>query len=226
MIFDLDEARANYEHRGYAVMRLLSDGHAHELSKKANQLMDAFGVRRRIETKRNDRVGDMGGPYRYELLTGLQIGAHFHELTALYNGWQPFVSGLTQGDVHLSPYENSTVNVQRYREPDDQSAWHYDTNGISLVVFLESAISGGGVFEIYGRDEDLTLEPHPVLIERGMAVLFQGTPSKGCLHRGAPLGRGQTKMLVCFNYYYAGDYWRPQEADLWSYGEWSGEDVH
>lgn len=83
-----------------------------------------------------DAVSDLGGIYNHYIFKGADIRAQFPELSAVYHALLPLISLVTHTDTVVSPYPASDINIKAYPPGAGTLGLHYDTNGITVLLFL------------------------------------------------------------------------------------------
>ncbi|EAX8334807.1 hypothetical protein AG21_04435 [Salmonella enterica subsp. arizonae] len=84
----------------------------------------------------NDAVSDLGGVYNHHIFKGPDVRAHLPELNAIYHAITPLISLITCTDAIVSPYSLSDINIKAYPPGGGTLGLHYDTNGITVLLFL------------------------------------------------------------------------------------------
>lgn len=144
--------------------------------------------------------GDQGGRCAYSAMEGLGLPP----LSIYYRAWLPLVAAVTGQDVVLSPHRRSAISVVSYHPGGDEMEGHFDTNGISLLLYLTTNPEGGETEFHEGDGRILRVKP-----EAGTVMLFQG---RRLWHRSCPVF-GSPKVSCAMNYYHAGDTERPVGVD-------------
>ncbi|MFB2587212.1 hypothetical protein [Acinetobacter sp. c1-l78] len=82
-----------------------------------------------------DAVSDLGGEYNYHIFKGEDIREYFPELVCIYHAIVPIISMVTSTDTIVSPYPASDINIKAYPAGGGTLGLHYDTNGITVLLF-------------------------------------------------------------------------------------------
>lgn len=83
-----------------------------------------------------DAVSDAGGVYNHHIFKGPDIRKDLPELKSIYHAIVPLVSLVTCTDTIVSPYPLSDINIKAYPPGGGTLGLHYDTNGITVLLFL------------------------------------------------------------------------------------------
>ncbi|MDF4002667.1 hypothetical protein P3W33_04530 [Luteibacter sp. PPL552] len=182
------------------IERLIAEGHV--------KLVDHVGLG-------NTAVSDEGGRYLHHMFEGEDVRRFLPELTAVYHAALPLVSAVTSQDVVVSPYPRSDVNIKVYPPGGGTLGEHYDTNGITVLLFLTT-----------NREAPLRMQvprSHPsrgrwterrdIHATEGSLLVMKG---REVLHDCEPTIR-ERKISVVLNYYVRGDTWRHAAFDDFVY---------
>ena len=112
------------------------------------------------------------------------------------------------GPLDLSPLGRSRYVVKLYPAPEGEQGWHFDTNGVTALLYLSTNMDG--TTRIQGLDGlEYTIFPRT-----GDLLFLQG---RVCWHRADPVHEG-VKIVIPFNLYLPGEYSRPTGLDTLIYG--------
>ena len=164
---------------------------------------------------------DEGGAYLHYIYKGPDVRQSFPELMGLYYGLAPFISLIVSAPVVTSPYADSDVNIKYYPRGGGTIGWHFDTNGITVLLYLTTNSEGALQLEIERKRPDrrpLRTEQKRHLCSAGELLIMNG---RNVRHRSEPV-QTESKAVVVLNYYQGGelgDTWRPEGFDDYVYSE-------
>lgn len=171
---------------------------------------------------------DGGGRYLHFLCDGRHVRQSFPELVALYHALRYWVADLTLSDIVLSPYPDTDVTIHVYPVGGGTVGPHFDTNGITALLYLTDNQEGrlrlwtathdpwrGTTYEDPSAKEVIEYVP----ARKGNFVVMYG---RRIWHDVEPM-LSERKCTVLFNYYSAGDTRRPDGFDDFAYGGSRGE---
>jgi hypothetical protein len=153
-----------------------------------------------------------GGITRYDYYDYPGILRFAPTVRGWYDALLPLVQAITGMKAIQSPYFDSSVLALIYRDNEGQQEYHYDTQPITVLLYLNDNPDSGAT-AAYRRNDDgkLTL----VYPKRGNILLMRGRDLK---HAGLAVTSG-VKMVMPMNYYVEGDTWRPaflEDKDYWT----------
>jgi hypothetical protein len=167
------------------------------------------------EGKGTTAVSDTGGRYLHHIFQGDDVRRDLPELVAVYHAVLPLVAAVTSQHVVLSPYPRSDINIKVYPPGGGTLGEHYDTNGITVLLFLTT-----------NREAPLRMQvprTHPargrwteqraIHARAGSLLIMKG---REVLHDCEPTVSEQ-KISVVLNYYVKGDTWRHPDFDRFVY---------
>jgi hypothetical protein len=161
-----------------------------------------------LDDARGERPEGIGGSLRYDVgdafwcaanLPGVEAAAERVAATARAHGF----------DVVLSTLPRSRFVLKAYRAPDGCQGWHFDTNGLSALVYLTDNPRDGATRVRLPDGTDHLVHP-----QAGALLLLQG---RALWHRADPVREG-VKLLLAINLYPPGDLRRPDNLDETLYG--------
>lgn len=137
-------------------------------------------------------------------------------LTPIVQGWYdallPLVQAITGMKAIQSPYFDSSVLALIYRDNQGQQEYHYDTQPITVLLYLNDNPTSGATGAYRRNDEGRLTTVFP---KRGNILLMRGRDIK---HAGLAVTEG-VKMVMPMNYYVEGDTWRPaflEDKEYWN----------
>jgi hypothetical protein len=145
---------------------------------------------------------------RYSILDRFAIDKVLPAVGDLYRSLVPALRQITTQQIVESPYPRSAYYMKIYHAGGMQ-AWHQDSNGVTVLLYLTSHHDSGGTVIRTLRGTEVTVQP-----EAGAILLMQG---RRCTHRADVVTQGP-KVLCPFNYYEAGAVDRPPEIDDFVFG--------
>lgn len=136
---------------------------------------------------------------------------HLPELVTLYRSTLPLVSAITNQDAVLSPHQRSDINIKVYPPGGGTLGEHYDTNGITVLLFLTSNKEAPLRMQVPRRhpSREPWVEKRNIYATAGSLLVMKG---REILHDCEPTVTEQ-KISVVLNYYVRGDTWRHDEFD-------------
>lgn len=137
-MFDVNKHRREYFYDLLTVITsVLPDELCDGLANRVQQVIAEDGVDLVEHTGLGtDAVSDLGGEYKHHIFKGADVRKHLPELTAVYHALLPLISLITHTDTVVSPYPASDVNIKAYPPGGGTLGLHYDTNGITVLLFL------------------------------------------------------------------------------------------
>lgn len=137
------------------------------------------------------------------------------ELNAVYHSILPLVSLITLKEAIISPYEQSDINIKAYPAGGGTLGEHYDTNGITVLLFLTTNKEAPLRMKIPRSHpaKGEWIEHKNIYAQQGSLLVMQG---REILHDCEPTVTEQ-KLTVVLNYYEQGDTWRPKQFDDFVY---------
>ncbi len=143
------------------------------------------------EEKRKVAAGK--GSLKYAALDRFQTDSVVSELNDYYEKLVEILIQITHQEVITSPYERTAYYSKVYRNKGDEQGWHYDTNGLTVIIYLTNNQDSGRT-EIEKLDGSGTLFVAP---KAGSILIMQG---RRCWHRAEPIMSG-IKVICPLNYY-------------------------
>jgi len=163
----------------------------------------------------NNIVKDKGGKYLHHIFKGNDIRHYLPELNAVYHSLLPLISLVTHTDTIVSPYEQSDINIKAYPVGGGTLGEHYDTNGITVLLFLTTNKEAPLRMQIPRSHpaKETWIEHRKIFATQGSLLIMKG---REILHDCEPTINEQ-KLTVVLNYYEKGDTWRPKQFDDFVY---------
>lgn len=160
-------------------------------------------------------VSDAGGRYLHHIFQGPDVRAHLPELVTLYRAVLPLVSAVTNRDAVLSPHDRSDINIKVYPPGGGTLGEHFDTNGITVLLFLTTNEEAPLRMQIPRShpSKEPWIERRSIYARAGSLLVMKG---REILHDCEPTLTEQ-KMSVVLNYYVRGDTWRHEKFDDFVY---------
>jgi len=157
---------------------------------------------------------DAAGIYSLVSIPGYVAFCDFENLKIYYQNLANFLSLFTGLDIVLSEDIESAVTVMVYPPPAGQMTAHYDTNPITVLLYLTDNQDGGTeLYPLTARRpttlttiDEFIADPIVILPKVGRIVLFQG---QKIWHKALPVTK-TTKISSAWNYYIKGENWRPK----------------
>lgn len=186
---DSGKAQKRYRETGFFVIESALDG-AQEI---ADRITQRVAEESEIYVPEEARVVAAGrGFLRHKALDRFKCDEAAPAVGRLYADMLRDIREITQKELINSPYPRSAYYAKVYDPPDGQQGWHFDTNDVSVIVYLTSNPSDGGT-EIQSLD-GVTRVVQPVA---GRILVLDGT---ACWHRAAPVIASR-KTTLLLNYY-------------------------
>lgn len=160
-------------------------------------------------------VSDRGGRYLHHIFEGDDVRRHLPELTALYHAVLPLIASITSQDVVLSPYPRSDVNIKVYPPGGGTLGEHYDSNGVTVLLFLTTNLEAPLRMQIPRSHPscEAWIERRDIHATAGSLLVMKG---RDVLHDCEPTV-SERKITVVLNYYVRGDTWRHDAFDDFVY---------
>lgn len=215
--FRLEEHVREY-HYDYATVLdgLMSEAQCEELVRRINHLIAAGKIKLvNHEGKGAAAVSDVGGRYLHHIFEGEDVRRHLPELTAVYRAVLPLVAAVTTQDAVLSPYPRSDINIKVYPPGGGTLGEHYDTNGITVLLFLTSNREAPLRMQVprshpsrgkWSEHREIHAKAGSLLVMKGREVLHDCEPTVV-----------EQKISVVLNYYVRGDTRRHESFDNFVY---------
>ena len=159
---------------------------------------------------------DGSGKYYHHIFLGEDIRSEFPELVAAYHSLLPLIASITCTKAILSPYPDSDINIKAYPKGGGTIGWHFDTNAITVLIYLTDNKEAPLILEPPNRNpaiNDLQKDSIKIYAKKGMLVLMQG---RHVWHKSDATISEEKKVAV-LNYYVEGDTWRPGYFDNFVY---------
>lgn len=147
---------------------------------------------------------DGGGAYSYRAADADAVEEGLPDFAAWYRAQPVALTSAFGRDVVVSPYPRSAFTLKLYG-PGDQQGWHYDTNPVTVLLWLTSSPPEGAL-----EVRDRTGEVRRVAPRAGSILLMWG---RELWHRVLPQPERAERIMVALNYYFADDTWRPEGID-------------
>ncbi len=216
-MFNIEEHRHNYHYDMYTVVSdVLTKDVCDRLMARMNGLIQQ---NRPIMVDHGGLGGpeelDAGGRYKHHLFDGDAIRECFPELVGLYHGLQHEIALITSQDVVLSPHLASDINIKAYPPHGGTLGAHFDTNGITVLIYLTTNTEGALRMDIPRDDpwNGKSIEKRELLAEAGSMLVMQG---RKVWHDSAPMDK-EFKAVAVLNYYWRGNTRRPAHFDNFVY---------
>lgn len=170
-------------------------------------------------TEPNLECLDGVGTYDLVRIDGSEIlkSERFKGMADFY-AMMPFIlNAITGLDVVVSPWPESSISVMVYAPPSGQMLPHYDSNGITLLLYLTDNEDGATkvlpLTALRSLNPDVPLQKigdeSLILPKTGRVVVMQG---RKVWHTSEPVTKA-IKVSSAWNYYERGDTWRPDGVD-------------
>jgi hypothetical protein len=195
---------------------VMSAGQAALLTSRIEQLIDSGAVKLVDHGGLgNAAVSDAGGRYLHHIFEGEDVRRHLPELAVLYQAILPVVAAVTSQDVVMSPYERSDINIKVYPAGGGTLGEHYDTNGITVLLFLTTNREAPLRMKIprHHPQAGAWFERREIHAGAGSLLIMKG---REVLHDCEPTVT-ERKVSVVLNYYVRGDTWRHEKFDDFVY---------
>lgn len=217
-MFDINQYRHDYFYNLATVIDgLIPEDLCDALAARINRIISGQGVdwvkHQHLGT---DAVSDLGGEYNHQIFKGDDIRQHLPELSAIYHALVPLVSLVTHTDTVVSPYPLSDINIKAYPPGGGTLGLHYDTNGITVLLFLttnQEAPLRMQVERSHPSKKAPWIEHRHIFAKKGSLLIMQGRKT---LHDSEPTLTEQ-KLSVVYNYYERHDTYRHEDFDNFVY---------
>lgn len=214
-MFDINHHRHDYFYNLATVIGgLIPDDLCDALAARVNSIIAAQGVDWvRHQSLGTDAVSDLGGAYNHHIFKGDDIRRHLPELTAIYHSLVPLV---IHTDAVVSPYPLSDINIKAYPPGGGTLGLHYDTNGITVLLFLTTNQEAPLRMQIersHPSQKAPWIEHRRIFATKGSLLIMQGRKT---LHDSEPT-QNEQKLTVVYNYYERHDTYRHEDFDNFVY---------
>ncbi len=217
-MFNVNQHRHDYFYNLATVIGgLIPQDLCDALAARVNRIIAAQGVDLvKHQGLGTDAVSDLGGAYNHHIFKGDAIRRHLPELTAIYHSLVPLVSLITHTDTVVSPYPLSDINIKAYPPGGGTLGLHYDTNGITVLLFLTTNQEAPLCMQVercHPSQEKPWIEHRRIFASKGSLLIMQGRKT---LHHSEPTETEQ-KLSVVYNYYERHDTYRHEDFDNFVY---------
>lgn len=217
-MFDVNKHRREYFYELLTVIEgVLPEALCDSLAGRVQHVIDEGGVDLvQHSGLGTDAVSDLGGQYKHHIFKGADVRCHLPELNAVYHALVPLISIITHTDTVVSPYPASDVNIKAYPPGGGTLRLHYDTNGITCLLFLTTNQEAPLRFSVersHPSKKEPWLEHGRIHARKGALLLMQG---RKVLHDCEPTVSEQ-KLSVVYNYYERHDTYRHADFDNFVY---------
>lgn len=217
-MFDINKHRYDYFYNIATVIEnLIPADICDNLTDRVNNII-AQGLVDRVKHAGlgTDAVSDMGGVYNHHIFKGPDIRVHLPELNAIYHAIVPMISMITCADAIVSPYPLSDINIKAYPPGGGTLGLHYDTNGITVLLFLTENKEAPLRMQIerkHPEKKEPWIEHKKIYARKGALLVMQGRKT---LHDSEPTVTEQ-KLSVVYNFYERHDTYRHEDFDNFVY---------
>ena len=217
-MFDIQKHRHDYFYNLATVINdLIPSEICDNLTDRVNTILDKGLVDRVKHTGLgNEAVSDLGGDYNHHIFKGPDIRSHLPELNAIYHAIVPLISLVTCPDAVVSPYPLSDINIKAYPPGGGTLGLHYDTNGITVLLFLTENKEAPLIMQIersHPSKKEPWVENKKIYAKKGSLLIMQGRKT---LHDSEPTITEQ-KLSVVYNFYESHDTYRHEDFDSFVY---------
>lgn len=218
MMFDLNKHQHDYFYDMVTVVdNLIPASVCNQLGTRVNKVIDAGQVDHVMHSALGtEAVSDLGGEYNHHIFKGQDVRKHLPELNAIYHAILPLVSAITCSDAVVSPHHASDINIKAYPPGGGTLGLHYDTNGITVLLFLTDNTEAPLRLQIersHPSRKDSWIEKRSIYAKKGSLLVMQG---RKVLH-DCEATRTEQKLTVVFNYYERNDTYRHPDFDNFVY---------
>lgn len=217
-MFDINKHRYNYFYNYATVIEsLIPEEICNKLADKVNSIISQ-GIVPLVDHGGlgNKAVSDLGGRYLHHIFKGDDIRGHLPELNCIYHAILPIVNMITCTDAITSPYPDSDINIKAYPAGGGALGLHYDTNGITVLLFLTSNKEAPLRIQVpreHPSKNEPWIEHHKIYAQKGALLIMQG---RKVLHDSEPTQTEQ-KLSVIYNFYERHDTYRHKDFDNFVY---------
>ena len=217
-MFDINQHRHDYFYNLATVIGgLIPDELCDTLARRVNSIMAVQGVDWvKHQGPGTDAVSDLGGVYNHHIFNGDDIRRYVPELTAIYHSLVPLISLITHTDTVVSPYPLCDINIRADPPGGGTLGLHYDTNGITVLLFLTTNQEAPLCMQIerhHPSQEKPWIQYRRIYASKGSLLIMQGRKT---LHHSEPTVTEQ-KLSVVYNYYERHDTYRHEDCDTLMY---------
>jgi hypothetical protein len=157
---------------------------------------------------------DGAGKYDFTSING-NLALEFNHVKVLYGVMAKYISLLTGLDIVESWDKESSVTFMRYSPPSGQLVEHFDSNFITMVIYLTDNPNQGQTKILpisalrptnLGQPDEVVDGFRYISPQKGRVLLFQG---RRCWHSSEPV-IDEVKISSVWNFYERNDNWRPK----------------
>lgn len=217
-MFDINKHRHEYFYDHATVIEnLIPEEICNNLAERVNQIIKGGGVDHVVyESLGSDAMLDLGGKYNHYIFKGDDVRKDLKELVAIYHAIVPMISMITCTDAIVSPYLQSDININAYPAGGGTLGLHYDTNGITVLLFLTTNTEAPLRMQIprsHPSKKDPWIEHSKIYAKKGNLLIMQGRKT---LH-DCEATVSEQKLSVVMNYYEKSDTYRHEDLDDFVY---------
>ena len=155
-----------------------------------------------------EHTAGVGGSLHYDIGDGFWCDRYLRDIETVYSMAATHAERVVGAPLDLSPMRRSRYVVKVYPEPHGEQGWHFDTNGVTALLYLSTNV------DACTRVRGLDHVEYTVFPRQGDLLLMQG---RRCWHRADP-ARFDPKVVIPFNLYLQGEHDRPSGLDDIIYG--------
>jgi len=216
-MFNLQKHQSEYQYEGVTLIKnFIPEPTCSLIRAKVQQRINSNEIKLvDHDAQGTDKELDGGGRYLHHIFRTDDIKSHVPELVGAYHAALPLVSMVTSTNTVISPHEGSEINIKAYPKNGGTLGAHFDTNGITALIYLTDNTEGALVLRKKREhpEKGVWHEEERIYAESGMLLLMKG---REIWHWSEPTAN-EEKIVVVMNYYQSGDTWRPAHFDQFVY---------
>ncbi len=208
-LVNIAAARDAWANDGIArIPNYVSQGRCEAWTNAVDVLVRNGDLKRKVyETPKDPVIFNDGGLFDHYILDGIRAARLFPDMQAAYEVTRIVIAEITKLDIVTSPHPLSAININRYDAPTGSMSAHFDSNPISVVLYLTDNPTDGAT--VFLREQECRWE-YP---RTGDLLVFRGREIK---HLSKEVRSG-VKVAALWNFYTQHDQHRPPGMDKFMY---------
>lgn len=167
---------------------------------------------KKVFVHESNRTVEAGkGHLKYSAMDRFSTDMAIPDMYKFYSSLPKQLEKFTYSDIILSPFKRTAYYTKVYMEDGDEQGWHYDTNDLTVVLYLTD-VTQTGATEILSIDSKTINKVWP---KAGAILVLQG---QKYWHRASPV-TNTTKVICPLNYYLSEPEARHPDLDAIIFGE-------
>ncbi len=182
-----------YRHQFIEEGYTLIDNQVPNPVKWRGQILNSIDLKEVYVPENKRKVAAGKGSLKYAALDRFQLDKVIKEIHTYYHSLVELLTLVTNQNIITSPYDRSAYYAKVYKSKGDEQGWHYDTNGLTVILYLtDNTLSGRTEIERLNDKKRVFVNP-----KAGSMLVMKG---RECWHRAEPIESG-LKVICPLNYY-------------------------